>query len=823
MKEPRDIERGGEVEVGDEELARVDALLAALPAIEPRPGVVREVVMRVEASGARRPVAKTRRAGWFWGLATASGAVAAALIAVAGGRRADLAPAPMQEAQAPSSVVTKNQLALLEESESTRGEVLDRPARVQEKRENKEDPGDDGGRFRVQVERGGRKVDLLADGDLANARDLAGLVGGKADFDRHDELGKDTTLYWKRGFLDVDEDAVRSGDEEGQNVLRVPAAQDQPPPEVVSADPFGGFEYEVADERAREQAGRDGKTRAPSDPARGPVVASRLDESTVAGNTRVPEEEAEETPKQEVEADETDGRKSLTQSLSLSSTSAPSFIEPRGYFANTYLPGDAELSWLRAQVAAGLSALGGLSLEALVAPVAQPFDAPRDGALGLHLASDVAALGGDTEGPRRVTLQLGLKGARQAPTRRSAVNLALVVDVASIADENERRALWALAESVIGQAQPEDRVTMVVHTGQTERAPEVVRVARGEVSRVLAEAYEVRGGERALIDAVSTAYGAVREGAREDAAMGSELVVLVTPTLAGVEPLAERAHLEALGGVHLSAVGVGKRVDLATLRMLALAGQGRASHVMAAAEADGVVGAELSAAGRVVARAVRLRVKLGDGVKLVSVLGSRRLDTRDADKVRAAEKRIDLEVEKTTGISADRGTDEDGIQIVIPAFMAGDDHVILFDVVVEKPGLVMDVRVRFKDLVSLGNGEVSASLTLPSGASGRVASGREQVNVTRNLAARRTSDALMLAASGLRAGDVRAARGALVSGRAEVERIAVRSGLDKDSVLGSDLRLLDAFERALDSPEGLAQGPLESALRLAARLELGAR
>lgn len=867
----------GDGEVGAEELARVDALLRALPPVEPRPAVVRDVVARVSAKVSPRP--GRSRARWLWGLASASGAAAAALIAVAVGRQADRAPAPMQEARAPSSGFDKNALGDLEpqrpvgwsadgsETGEGEGQGQGRPV-VAEKVESKEDFA---GRYRVTRDRSTvdeeAQVDLPAKGELANTRELAGLLGGEVGRDGLERSGEDTTLYWRRGFLDAGPGGIAGDDEGVQSGLRVPAADDSRQlAQVVTRLP-NAADDQAGRERSQELATRDGKDVAPADPAqfvvpaRGPTVTGRLGEQTIAANAEAPEEEDEE--KAEVEAEDgdrdqskgvfetqattvnvpTDGRAPeemetpmgasvvphgaapalRAPSLPIPPDEVPAFIEPRGYFANTYLPGDAELSWLRAQVAAGLPALGGLSVESMVAPVAQPFDAPRSGALGLHLASNVASFGSDTGGPRRVTLQLGLKGASQAPTRRSAVNLALVVDVAGIADEAERRAMWALAESLVGQAQPEDRIRLVIHTGQSERAPEVVAAARGEVSRVLAEAYERRGGARPLSDAVSAAYAAVRAGARQDAAMGSELVVLATPSLDGADGLAERAHLEALGGVHLSAMGVGRRVDLGAMRILALAGQGRASHVMGSAEADAAVGSELSAAGRVVARAVRLRVKLGDGVRLVSVLGSRRLDARDADKVRAAEKKIDLEVEETTGIASDRGTDEDGIQIVIPAFMAGDDHVILFDVVVERPGLVMDVRARFKDLVSLGNGEVSASLTLPSGASGRATTGPEQVNVTRNLAARRTSDALMLAASGLRRGDVRAAHGALVSGRAEVERIAVRSGLDKDSVLGSDLRLLGAFERALKAPEGMPLGPLESALRLAARLELGAR
>src|SRR5207244_9646678 len=59
-----------------------------------------------------------------------------------------------------------------------------------------------------------------------------------------------------------------------------------------------------------------------------------------------------------------------------------------------------------------------------------------------------------------------------------------------------------------------------------------------------------------------------------------------------------------------------------------------------------------------------------------------------------------------------RSSDLEGIQIVIPAFQAGDEHAILLDVVAESAGPVAEVTVRYKDLVSLGNGTARASLAL---------------------------------------------------------------------------------------------------------------
>ncbi len=124
---------------------------------------------------------------------------------------------------------------------------------------------------------------------------------------------------------------------------------------------------------------------------------------------------------------------------------------------------------------------------------------------------------------------------------------------------------------------------------------------------------------------------------------------------------------------------------------------------------------EISASGPVVARAVRLRIRLGKGVKLIRILGSGPLDAGAAERVRQAEQAVDFKVADTLGIESDRGEDEDGIQILIPAYYAKDDHTVLLDVVASGPGKIADVRVRYKDLVNLKNAVARAGLMLPAG------------------------------------------------------------------------------------------------------------
>jgi hypothetical protein len=169
------------------------------------------------------------------------------------------------------------------------------------------------------------------------------------------------------------------------------------------------------------------------------------------------------------------------------------------------------------------------------------------------------------------------------------------------------------------------------------------------------------------------------------------------------------AQTSALGGVSVSVVALSPS---AGLDRLALNGQGRRYSLESASDAESIIDRELTSSSRTIARALRLRIQLAEGVRLVDVLGSRRLDGRESEQVRAEERAVDLRLARNLGIEADRGKDEDGIQIVIPAFYAGDAHSILLDVVADGPGPIAEVTARYKDLIRLENTVSRASLRL---------------------------------------------------------------------------------------------------------------
>jgi hypothetical protein len=301
------------------------------------------------------------------------------------------------------------------------------------------------------------------------------------------------------------------------------------------------------------------------------------------------------------------------------------------------------------------------------------------------------------------------------------------------------------------------------------------------------------------------------------APLGSSLLLLVTSQPLGplTDALSAIAHESAVAGVPVSVVGIGDQLQLDELERVALAGQGNRRLMHAPAEAESLVERELSSLARVIARALRLRIRLAPNVKLVEVVGAERLDAAGAQQVRQAETSLDRRLARNLGIESDRGDDEEGIQIVIPTFYSGDAHAVLLDVVAPGPGPIADVTVRYKDLVYLRNGVARANLTL--GRSTAPARPLER-NVVKNYLAIRLSGVLKQAGRALMAGGddqtialVRDFQALLDSLQREVP------GLQNDADLANDARLLGEYLALLET--GLLQQD-EPRLYLADSLQL---
>ena len=462
------------------------------------------------------------------------------------------------------------------------------------------------------------------------------------------------------------------------------------------------------------------------------------------------------------------------------------FRDARGYWANTYLPGDPKARFLAMRLR---NAHQLVAPHVAARPVVQPFDAPRRGALSLTLHADHRGI----SEPSRLLVQVGLQATESHGRRRPPMNVGIVLD----AKPNDLAATRALIDSLQQARALGDRFRLILPGKGEIVPPESFR--HGPLSVALDELE----ASNDLEGAVRLAIEHVHAGDDPTMPLGSSLVLVVTPRKLGdeLDALSRLAHRSAVGGVPVSVIGVGASVDRSELERLALAGQGRRYFLEQAQDANGIVDRELAASSRVVARALRLRIKLADGVKLVDVIGSVSLNERQAERVREAEKSIDLRLSRNLGIDADRGEDEDGIQIVIPSFYAGDAHTILLDVVAARPGPIAEVTVRYKDLAELRNTVARASLALPRSSSGDIDNinninrGPLETNVLKNYLAFHLSEVLEGAADKLEQGD----RSGAIDELDEVRRLLAGLPFGSDGEIARDVAMLSEYVSILSS------------------------
>ncbi len=477
------------------------------------------------------------------------------------------------------------------------------------------------------------------------------------------------------------------------------------------------------------------------------------------------------------------------------------FKEAGGYWANTYVPGDSTMRLLQARLADvhRKELLGGaFRLDDAAREYAAPLDAPENAALGISVQADQRALSGEA----RLLVAVGLKGTPRLSGSRPAMTLAVVLDLSQPLTPESGAALRALLTSLARRKSTGDRFSLVVAGRVLPGSRQGLLVdgdsfRHGALMVGLNEALAAPEGGLSLTEAMQRAQDMVLATDDPTQPLGTSSLLLVTPgQLGGQLPaLVSLAHAAAVGGVSTSVVALGGGADAGEIERIVLAGQGNQRLLSSADEAQGVVDRELAAVARVVARAVRLRIRLAPGVKLVDVIGSHRLDEVRAEEVRQAEKSIDRRLAKNLGLASDRGEDEEGIQIVIPAYYAGDAHVVLLDVVVPGPGPVADVRVRFKDLVYLENGVGTATLNLPRG---REVQGPIQLAVQRRYLGHQVSRALRAAGEAIAAGDMTTAATTLESTTRLLAGMRVLlPGLASDQGLLADLRMLGEYQGLL--------------------------
>ncbi len=505
------------------------------------------------------------------------------------------------------------------------------------------------------------------------------------------------------------------------------------------------------------------------------------------------------------------------------------FKEPTGYWANTYVPGDLTVRHLQTTLLGDKpSALNNNQgtrpfLHEASRQVEQPFDVPENSALGLYLHADRTGL----QEPSRMLLQVGLKGTKRHSGVRPPMNVSMVFDLRGKLSAEERTQFQEIALALNRAKSAGDRFSLSVAGQAGGNLIPAEHYTHGYLSLGLPKVLAGEGKEGpvwTLAEALSNAAASNADNASEqESTLGNSMVLLVTSQPLGdaTSELQKIAYKSAVAGITVSILGLGDKVAQRELDSIALSGQGNRRVLKQGEDAQAIIERELAAVSKVVARALRLRIRLAPGVKLIDVIGSYRLDEAKSGEVRKAEKSIDQRVAKSLGIEADRGEDEEGIQIFIPAFYAENEHVILLDVVAPGPGAIADVRVRYKDMVYLKNASSAASLSLERS---EAPAGKLERNVLKNFLALKLSSTLEDAARLLSSGNEAQAVELTKNYQSLLQGLqSIMPDLNGDAEIENDLNMLADYLALMNRQAGKSQDGqnyLASSIWLAGRMKV---
>ncbi|MBL4661847.1 MAG: hypothetical protein JKY19_15925 [Alcanivoracaceae bacterium] len=530
------------------------------------------------------------------------------------------------------------------------------------------------------------------------------------------------------------------------------------------------------------------------------TLTAKLERSKIESNTgNFSLESKEKTPQTKTLLNP--AKQYLAEMQSLNSLT---YQSDSGYWANTYLPGDSHMRLLEASLKNGNVA----DISNSISQNIQPFDHPDNSALSIYLNSDAAMV----QQPTRMRLQVGIQASNRQTGYRQAMNIGLVFDLSNKTSDYPAN-MKALLLALLKSKQPGDYISLTIAgvAGGLLIKPEdfrhgPIQVALStlftkETAKVTIETKvatkATKGQALTLQQALATATAQLRINDDPSSHLGSSVLILFSANnIDNISTIESLVHANAIDGITLSTISLAQN-NQAELTKLALAGQGHMRILQSANDAQRIIDTELLSSSRAVARAIRLRIRLAKGVKLIKVIDSYNLNHKQSQRVRDAEQSLDRRLSKNLGITADRGNDDEGIQIVIPAFFAGDTHVILLDIVVPQAGAIADVSMRYKDLLYLRNALTRKQLNL--GKHTKVP-GPLQLNVMKNVLASHFANGIRQASHKVRKGESKKALTILLALQKLYQSMRAQHPLWNDDIeMLKDENLLRQYIKQLNS------------------------
>jgi Ca-activated chloride channel family protein len=472
---------------------------------------------------------------------------------------------------------------------------------------------------------------------------------------------------------------------------------------------------------------------------------------------------------------------------------------PNLYLSNGYIGGNGARDRIEKLIRNGVLVDGKrVKLEAFPRSYAQAFPIPTRTALNLIADTERGKI--IQEGDHTY-LQVGLQAIQGEAPRRPPLNVALVIDCSgSMGQEGKLEAAKAAAIQLVERLHGNDILSVVTFDDDAHLLWPAQKAGDTEPLKRQIAALAPGSGTN-IYEGLKSSYAqAQRYAGRE----GVSRVILLSDgevTSGVTDPVEFQRLAAAQVDREIQTTTVGMGVDFNEELMLAIAREGKGNYhfIKDGADTQTVFAKELEELTHVVARAVKLRVRLADGVGLVRVLGATTLDEAQTRQVTAEEKKIDRKVYEELGIAANRQKEEDepGIKLLIPNFYRGDHHLVMLEVAIP-PGhgtrRVADVFLKYKDLVARANREARATVDVGYTPDRAAMIASIDRNVKKNLLGFQTGEALTEAAALISQGRVaEAAR--KIDERMVVLGVAAREWRDRD--LDRDGALLDRYKTVL--------------------------
>jgi hypothetical protein len=477
----------------------------------------------------------------------------------------------------------------------------------------------------------------------------------------------------------------------------------------------------------------------------------------------------------------------------LEDTSVDSFFRPSGYWENSYVPGDPDIRILEANLKQWSNQPGSqplIELPQLLTTTWQPFDPPSDAALGLYLSTDKAGV----DAPQRVRLQIGLKGSARQSGQRSPMNIGLLIQHHQLRDKSTTERLSKLIQTFHHMKQSGDQFVLVVSGTQTpaHKLPQLRSddLRYGSVHVFFEQSRGFAPSPADVYRGYQQLSATLADMAKEHPLSTNLALLTLDKPLRNASQMKTQAHANVLNDISTSAIALTPSANNHELERLVIAGHGNRRIFHHETQADKLVKAELFDASRTVAKAIRLQIELAKQVQLVDIWRSQPLDQHQSERIKQAERHVDQQLQRELGISANRGDDDPGIQIVIPKFMANDDHVILLDLLVPHGGQLAQVSAKYKDLVNLKNGEVHQSIAI---ANHKLAAGPIQYNVQQNIWTHYFSEQLDALALLLKQSNKSAATHQLEALANQASQLRLAPAWQADNALPHDIQVLNAY------------------------------